>query len=522
MFIQIDNIKLTPAHTEENIPEILFKQFRIKTDSYKILKKSLDARDKNDILYIYRILIEVTLQHGAELITNPNISEYIEPEQSLPKKCLSREKIIIVGSGPAGLFSALRLIESGLKVIILERGKPVEERIREIVTLEKTGLLNEESNVLFGEGGAGTYSDGKLTARTNRPEISWFYEKLISSGADPSIAYISKPHIGSDKLQLILKQIRSHIQESGSEIYFNEKVTDFIIEERKVKGVITSGNREIYSSGVILAAGHSARDTYELLLNKGVSLEKKGFAIGTRIEHPAELIKKIQYGKSRYMNSLPPAEYSMTWNNKKTGRGVYSFCMCPGGYIINSSSEQNMLCTNGMSMSGRKGNFSNSAIVVTVRPEDTGPHPLAGIELQREIEKAAYMAGGGAFVAPAETLESFLYNRKSTPLPEVSYRNGVKHSSLDEFLPQWIVQEIKSALPAFNNMMKGFAGGNGIFIGAETRTSSPVRITRNKDFQSINTSGLFAAGEGAGYSGGIVSSAIDGIRCADVMIELMS
>jgi len=522
MFIQIDNIKLTPAHTEEKIPEILFKQFKIQTDSYKILKKSLDARDKNDILYIYRILIEVTPQHGAELVTLPDITEYIEPEQLPAKKAFSKEKIIIVGAGPAGLFCALRLIESGLKVTIIERGKPVEERIKDIAALEKTGLLNEESNVLFGEGGAGTYSDGKLTTRTNRPEISWLYEKLISSGADPAIAYISKPHIGSDKLQIILKKIRSRILESGSEIYFNEKVTDFIIESGKVKGVLTSADRELYSSSVVLAAGHSARDTYELLFNKGVSLEKKGFAIGTRIEHPAELIRKIQYGKSRYIDSLPPAEYAMTWNNKKTGRGVYSFCMCPGGYVINSSSEQNMLCTNGMSMSGRKGDFSNSAIVVTIRPEDTDPHPLAGVELQRQIERAAYMAGGGGFTAPAETLASFLYNKKNTPLPEVSYKNGVKNSSLDEFLPQWIVQEIKSALPNFNNMMKGFARDNGIFIGAETRTSSPVRITRGKDFQSINTTGLFAAGEGAGYSGGIVSSAIDGIRCADVLIELMS
>ena len=522
MFIQINNLKVPPDLTEEKIPELLFKQFKVSADSYKILKKSLDARDKNNIFYNYRILIEVPPEYGTQLITRPDISEYTE-ELSIPvKKIDSCENTIIIGAGPAGLFCALRLIEAGLKVTILERGKPVEDRIRDIIALGKTGLLQEESNVLFGEGGAGTYSDGKLTTRTNRREISWFYEKLIAFGADPEIAYVSKPHIGTDRLQIIIKKIRSHILESGSEICFNEKMTDLIIKDKSVKGVITSNKREIYSSRVILASGHSARDTYELLFSKGVAMEKKGFAIGTRIEHPAELIKKIQYGKSRYIDSLPAAEYSLTWNNKETGRGVYSFCMCPGGYVINSSSENNMLCTNGMSMSGRAAEYSNSAIVVTVRPEDTGPHPLAGIEFQREIEKKAYQAGGGGFTAPAQTVESLLFNKRNTSLPEVSYKNGIKESSLEQFLPQWIVQEIKAALPNFNNMMKGFARERGIFIGAETRTSSPVRIIRDSDFQSINTPGLFAAGEGAGYSGGIVSSAIDGIRCADVLIELMS
>lgn len=522
MFIQIDNLKIPPDISENEIPLILQKKYKASFSNIIILKKSLDARDKSSISYVYRIAARVNPETGSALIDNQNISEYKKPSLIPVKQCFSEEKIIIIGAGPAGLFCALRLIESGLKVVILERGKPVEERLKDIKVLENSGILNHESNVLFGEGGAGTYSDGKLTSRTNRPEINWFYEKMISYGAEPKIKYISKPHVGTDKLQLILKNIRSHILGSGSEISFNEKVIDFIIKEHSMKGVLTSGSKELYSSYIVLASGHSARDTYELLQNKGILLEKKGFAIGSRIEHPSEFIKKNQYGKSIYMDHLPPAEYSLSWNNKKTGRGVYSFCMCPGGYVINSSSEQDMLCTNGMSMSVRSGKFSNAAIVVTVKPEDTGPGPLAGIDLQRNIEEMAYKAGGGKFRAPAQTVESFLNNNQSPINSDVSYRNGINPSRLDEFLPQWITNEIKSALPHFNNAMKGFSTNPGIFIGAETRTSSPVRITRGLDFQSVNTEGLFAAGEGAGYSGGIVSSAIDGIRCADVIIELMT
>jgi len=522
MLIQIDNLKITPDRSEDEIPSILFQKYNISVTNFKILKKSLDARDKNNICYIFRIIIEVDEKKGLKLIKNEHISEYTEPAQDQLKKCTSEQKIIIIGAGPAGLFSALRLIESGLKVIILERGKTVDERIKDIKNLEINGILNPESNVLFGEGGAGTYSDGKLTTRTNRREIKWFYEKLIFHGADPAIEYFSKPHIGTDKLQIILKNIRSFILESGSEIFFNEKVTDFILTEDNLKGVITSKGKEFYSSNVIIAAGHSARDTYEMLLSKNIHLEKKGFAIGTRIEHPAEYIKKIQFGKSRYYSNLPPAEYSLSWNNKKTGRGVYSFCMCPGGYVINSSSEQEMLCTNGMSMSKREGNFSNAALVVTVKPEDTSPSPLAGLDLQRSIEKKAFSAGGGLFKAPAQTAASFLYSRAAEINRKVSYKNGITPARLEEFLPEWITEEIKSALPYFNNMMKGFSSNEGIFIGAETRTSSPVRITRNKNFQSVNTPGLYAAGEGAGYAGGIVSSAVDGIRCADVIIELMT
>jgi uncharacterized FAD-dependent dehydrogenase len=522
MHIQIDNLKLTPDISDGEIPAILQKRYNISVKNFKILKKSLDARDKNNICYTLRILIRVDSEKGLELIKNDHISEYIKPSPVPLKKCSSKEKIVIIGAGPAGLFCALRLIEAGLKVIILERGKAVDDRIKDIKNLEINGILNPQSNVLFGEGGAGTYSDGKLTTRTNRPEITWFYEKLIFHGADPSIEYLSKPHIGTDKLQIILKNIRTHILSSGSEIYFNQQVSDFNIRNNKITSVITTKGEEFYSSCFILATGHSARDTYELLLSKNVHLEKKGFAIGTRIEHPAEYIKKIQFGRSRYYNHLPPAEYSLSWNNKKTGRGIYSFCMCPGGYVINSASEEKMLCTNGMSMSDREGIFSNAAIVVTVKPDDTPPNPLAGIELQRSIEEKAFSAGGGLFRAPAQSIDSFLRGRKSDVNRKVSYKNGITPSRLEEFLPEWITEEIKRALPYFDNSMKGFSSNEGIFIGPETRTSSPVRITRNKSLQSVNTPGLFPSGEGAGYAGGIVSSAIDGMRCADAIIELMT
>jgi uncharacterized FAD-dependent dehydrogenase len=306
---------------------------------------------------------------------------------------------------------------------------------------------------------------------------------------------------------------------SGAEIRFNEKVTDFIVLNNHIKGVITASGREYMSHPIVLATGHSARDIYELLYKKKVSLEKKGFAAGTRIEHPADEINSIQYGNSRYRDILPAAGYSLAYNNPKSGRGIYSFCMCPGGSVINSSSETEMLCTNGMSLSQRDGLYSNSAIVVTVRPEDTGPSPLSGIYFQREIEQKAFFSGGGLFKAPSQTIRAFMEGRLDHSIPDTSYCNGTSTSMLKSFLPQFICDEILQSLHAFNSKMKGFISDNAVFIGAETRTSSPVRILRDKNFQSISHPGLFPIGEGAGYAGGIVSSAVDGIRCADALIN---
>ncbi len=520
MLITIDDIRLFPDRSEEIIPQLVKDKYGIKITAFRILKKSLDARNKNDIHWRYRILIDIDEADTAGVLNYyEEVKAYIEPEIPLPPKSPVKEKVIIAGAGPAGLFCALRLIESGMEVLIFERGKPVEERMRDIEILESDGILDPESNVLFGEGGAGTYSDGKLTTRINRPEIDWFYRKLIENGAPESSAYEAKPHIGTDKLRDIIKSIRKKIIESGGEFRFSERVTDLIITDGKICGVATSHNREYQAAHVVLAPGHSARDLYEMLHANKITLEKKGFAVGSRIEHPAELIRSIQYGKSRYADILPAAEYSLTWNNKKTGRGIYSFCMCPGGAVINSSSEENLLCTNGMSMSDRGARLSNAAIVVTVTKEDTGPDILGGIDLQRNIERMAFRSGGGEYRAPAQSVISFIKKKTDKELPPVSYRNGITPSRLEEFLPQWITSEIRTALEYFDRRMNGFISESGVFIGAETRTSSPIRILRREDYQSVSLRGLYPAGEGAGYAGGIVSSAVDGIRCADAIIK---
>jgi hypothetical protein len=519
MQLQISNIKLAPAQTEDEIISFVNSKYNLQITSFKILKKSLDARNKNDIFYNFRILIDADESTALRLLELDNIDEYVSLSVPETVKRHYTDNIIIIGAGPAGLFAALRLIESGAHVIVLERGKCVEERMKDIRILEERGILDPDSNSLFGEGGAGTYSDGKLTTRINRPEILWFYKKLIENGAHPSAAYESKPHIGTDRLQEIVKNIRKSITDSGSEIRFSEKVTDLYISGGKISGVATSAGNEFFSGSVILATGHSARDVYYLLKDKGVSLEKKGFAAGVRVEHPADEINRIQYGKSRYIKVLPAAEYSLAYNNKLNGRGIYSFCMCPGGSVINSSSEDAELCVNGMSMSGRDFRFSNAAIVVTVKKEDLGNDPLSGIEFQREIERKTFLSGGGRFKAPAQTVKSFMKNITDKNILESSYRNGITPSRLEDFLPDWITKEIRTAMAFFDNKMRGFISNNGVFIGAETRTSSPVRITRDESMQSLSVKGLYPAGEGAGYAGGIVSSAVDGIRCADAIIE---
>ena len=522
MLLQIDNIKLTPAQQERDIIDIINSRYDISVSSFKIIKKSLDARNKNNIHYNYRVIIEADNIEASRLLDYDNIEKhtpYIVPETV---KAAFNESIIIIGSGPAGLFAALRLIESGARVIILERGKTVEERMKDIEILETEGILNSDSNTLFGEGGAGTYSDGKLTTRINKPEMFWFYKKLIENGAPESIAYESKSHIGTDQIQKVVKNIRQRITESGSEIRFNEKVTDLYITNGKINGVVTSRGNEFFSNNVILATGHSARDTYTLLHQKGIALEKKGFALGVRVEHPADEINKIQYGNSEYKNVLPAAEYALTYNNKSTNRGVYSFCMCPGGSVINSSSEDAMLCVNGMSMFKRDNRFSNAAIVVTVKPEDMNHHPLSGIELQRDIERKAFITGGGNFKSPGQRIDSFINNKSDNNLPGSSYKNGIVPARLEDFLPSWITDELRGGLKSFNNKMHGFISHSGMLIGAETRTSSPVRITRDESLQSVSVKGLYPVGEVGGYSGGIVSSAVDGIKAADMIIGKMT
>ncbi len=496
--------------------------YGLKKVSYTILKKSLDARKKNNIFYTYRVLVEVSDEEADKLLKRDQVTHYRKNNFPCPPFIKKKIKVKIIGFGPAGLFSALRLVNAGVEVEIFERGKEVSERLADIKGLEANGNLDPESNVLFGEGGAGTYSDGKLTTRINRPEVSWFYKQLVEFGADSSVLVESKPHLGTDRVRAIVQNIREFIISQGSHVYFHERVDDLVIRKGKIEGIRTSFGREYPASLLILAAGHSARDVYRLLEKKDVTMERKGFAMGLRIEHPAELIRSIQYGSSEYRDILPAPDYSMAYNNGVTKRGTYTFCMCPGGIVINSSSEQKMLCINGMSYSKRDSLFSNSAVIVTVRPEDTGNMILSGIEFQEDIERKAYIAGGGGFIAPAQRALSFMEKKLDVNLPGSSYRPGVRAANLEELIPYWMAEEIRKALVHFNRKMKGFLSENALLLGAETRSSSPVRILRNDNYQSVKIKGLYPAGEGSGYAGGIVSSAVDGIRAADAILRRFS
>jgi len=515
-----DDITLSPFEDEACLgAKIAVRYGIVAPTEVSILKKSLDARRKRRIVYRYKILAEIPRDVAQALLKHKEVSPF-NPAPKAPATIIrpSGLEVIIVGAGPAGLFCALRLIEAGATVTILERGAPVEERLHDIQALKSSGILNPESNVLFGEGGAGTYSDGKLTTRIHKPETAWFFQTMVASGAPETILYEQKPHLGTDRLVAILRRIRERISACGSKIALHTKVTDFLIEHGMARGVLTQGGEAYRAAAVVLATGHSARDMYALLSAKGITLEKKGFAVGLRIEHPRALINAIQYGPLADGKLLPSAEYALTFNHRAAGRGVYTFCMCPGGEVINASSEQDRLCINGMSYSARDSAFSNAALVVSVSPTDLPDHPLAGIEWQRCLESGAFTAGGKGFTAPAQRITSFLDDRLDTDLPISSYRPGLS-AALHTYLPAWLTDELKLALRVFDSRMHGFITREGVLMGVETRTSSPVRITRDACYEAINQPGLFPVGEGAGYSGGIVSSAVDGIRAADAIVK---
>ncbi|MCX7679236.1 MAG: NAD(P)/FAD-dependent oxidoreductase [Spirochaetes bacterium] len=523
MKLVVDNIRISPFERNPNFEKILKEKFpTIKIAFHNILRRSLDARKKSAIVYKYRLLCEVDESDAKMLLRKPHIFVYREKPTVMPQRTHFSTRPLIVGSGPAGLFAALWFAESGIPCDIIERGKPVDQRMEDIKKLEGNGILNCESNIVFGEGGAGAYSDGKLTARTHREEAEWFFKKLVEFGAPQEILYEAKPHIGTDKLVGILKALRQHLISKGVEFHFQTRLEDIETSNGKVCGIKTSNGKFFSANIVILATGHSARDVYEMLLRKGIRLEKKGFAVGVRVEHPREMIDEIQFGKEGTKAGLISADYFLVHRNRKSGRGVYTFCMCPGGYIINSSSENEHLCTNGMSHSRRDSRFSNAAIVVTIFPQDFSDNPLAGLAFQRELEKKAFRIGGEKFVAPAQRIPSFLKRKLDATLPTSSYKPACIPARVDEMLPEMIYCEIAEALKAFNKKMPGFVSDEGVIVGVETRTSSPVRILRRDDYQSESVEGLYPVGEGAGYAGGIVSSAVDGIRVARCILEKWS
>ena len=515
------NITISPLDGEENLPALLAPLIGLATADlvdFRIVRKGIDARKKPAIKLVYTVSFTTVEQTALlkRLTTIPNLEWHAEPQPTIFTPLRSHQHIVIVGSGPAGLFTALRLAQYGLTATIIERGQAVEQRALDVQQFWKDGLLDPESNVQFGEGGAGTFSDGKLTCRSKDPLVPWVLEQLASFGAPPEVRYLAKPHIGTDRLRLVVSAIRKHLLDHGFTIRFGCRLTDFMLHDDAISSVTINDWEELPCRRLILATGHSARDTYELLEQRGVPLERKPFAMGLRVEHPQDLIDRIQYGGARHPD-LPVADYAVTYNNAATGRSAYSFCMCPGGIVIGGSSEAGGVVTNGMSGQERNSPFANSALVVNVSPHDFGgTDPLAGVRFQRHWEHQAFLAGGSSYHAPAQNLMRFLRMPGKGPTNS-SYRPGIIETELDSVLPPYIINTLREGISDFNRRLRGFVTAEATLIGIESRTSAPVRILRGQDHQSIGLKGLYPTGEGAGYAGGIMSSAVDGVKIADTI-----
>jgi len=433
-----------------------------------------------------------------------------------------KDRPIIIGFGPAGMFAALELIDYGIKPLIFERGKKIEERAVDVQRFSKERELNPESNIQFGEGGAGSYSDGKLFSRKKNSEyVNKVLDAYIKFGAPEQIRYISKPHLGTDVLCKIVRNIRNYILERGGEIFYSSKMTDMLISEGKALGVVINGEKEYRSSAIYLAVGHSARDTFEMIYRKGVAIEQIPISVGVRIEHPVETINLIRYGKKyKDFSGTDAANYSFTYTNRKTGRGVYTFCMCPGGEVINASSEHGMMVVNGMSYSSRSSAFSNSAIVVTCHSDDyKSTCPLAGINFQKNIEQKAFNLAGGKWSVPGQNLVDFLSGRRSGDLNKNSYKMGTVAADMNEILPGFVCEMLLTAFNKWKEDYPLFVSNHAILLGAETRTSSPIRIKRSEGYESVNTENLYPIGEGSGYTGGITSSATDAIKAVQTNVD---
>jgi uncharacterized FAD-dependent dehydrogenase len=530
--LRITELKLPIDHPEEDLRPALLQRLGIDSDElldFTLFKRSYDARKKSsELCFIYTIDFQV--RDEAALLHRLANDRHIAQAPDISYKIVGHapeglsERPLVVGFGPCGIFAGLLLAQMGFKPIILERGREVRQRTKDTWGLWRKNVLNPESNVQFGEGGAGTFSDGKLYSQIKDPKFHGrkVLHEFVKAGAPEEILYVSKPHIGTFRLTGVVETMREEIKALGGEVRFEQRVTDVLIDNGQMQGVVLDSGERIESRHVILALGHSARDTFRMLHDRGVYMEAKPFSVGFRIEHPQSLIDSARLGKYAGHPKLGAADYKLV-HHAKNGRSVYSFCMCPGGTVVAATSEVNRVVTNGMSQYSRNERNANSGIVVGITPEDYPGGPLAGIELQERLESHAYILGGSTYEAPAQLVGDFIAGKASSELGSVepSYKPGVKLVDLADALPAYAIEAIREALPAFDKQIKGFALHDAVLTGIETRTSAPLRITRGENMQSLNIKGLYPAGEGAGYAGGILSAGVDGIRIAEALAKDM-
>ncbi|AKL96802.1 FAD dependent oxidoreductase [Clostridium aceticum] len=524
--IRVPDIKLSIDEDASSIKSVIMKKLQInETDliGYQIYKRSIDARKRDRVDFVYTVDVEVVNEDKVlKRIKDKKIA--VSPDMTYRYVKKGDEKLqhppVVIGTGPAGLFAGLILAQMGYTPILLERGKDVDKRTEDIQAFWTKGELDTESNVQFGEGGAGTFSDGKLTTQIKDLRCRKILEELVKAGAPEEIMYVSKPHIGTDILRNVVKNIREEIIKLGGSVLFEKKVTDFIIEGGKVKGVVVNGQEVIKTEAAVLAVGHSARDTFETLYKHKVQIHQKPFSIGVRIEHPQKLIDIAQYGSFADHPHLGAADYKMA-HHCDNQRSVYTFCMCPGGQVVAAASEEGGVVTNGMSEYARDKENANSALLVGVGPEDfDSEHPLAGMYFQRKWEQKAFEVGGSNYYAPAQLVKDFLKDQPSEQLGKVkpSYKPGIVLTDLRKCLPSFVVETMKEGIIALDKKLRGFNLGDAVMTAIESRSSSPIRIKRDEDYQS-NIQGLYPSGEGAGYAGGIISAAVDGIRTAEAIAE---
>ncbi len=502
-----------PLEESVDLPALVAHQLQLPAaaiQAVKIVRKSLDARSKNRLKFIYNVIFCLTgsVPHGLPR----DIIPYSPPEAPVVAPFLEFDvQPVIIGTGPAGLFAALALVAKGYRPLVFERGSAVAHRIRDVRELWRKGILNENSNVPFGEGGAGTFSDGKLTARTQDYFTRQVFQELVRFGAPAEIIYEHRPHIGTDRLRAMVLRLRKYLQQQGAQFFFNAPLTAIHVQNQAVNAVTVNGTR-VPTRTLLLAPGHSARELYQLLLDLGVELAPKAFAVGVRVEHPREFIDQAQYGRHANFELTGAADYKLTYHWPAGGRGVYSFCMCPGGEIILSTHAAQTIVTNGMSRYARNHAFSNAGLVVTVTPADFPPGPLGGIAFQEMIEQRAFLAGGENYFAPAQRISDFLLEKVTSPLKSGSYQPGITAAPIHQLLPNFITDALKAGLAIFDRQIPGFIKA-GLMVAPETRTSAPVRMVRHLETgEATRLRGLFPLGEGAGYAGGIVSSAADALK----------